>query len=146
MPQSFTFQIEISGFTSVIAVTGRHTLEELAFAILKSVGFQCDHCFGFYDNLEYALHSREEYTVFADLGETDNKNDPGVSGTLVHQAFQPGKRMIFLFDYGDNWQFVVTCLRVEDIKKTFRRPKILETQGTPPTQYAVWQEEEGEEN
>lgn len=42
--------------------------------------------------------------------------------------------MTFLFDYGDDWMFLVRCTEEVEMR-AFKRPKILGTSGTPPEQY-----------
>jgi hypothetical protein len=43
--------------------------------------------------------------------------------------------MVFHFDYGDDWFFLVTCTAVKEsaVKRPFK--KIVATHGTPPEQY-----------
>jgi hypothetical protein len=53
--------------------------------------------------------------------------------------------MLFHFDYGDDWHFIVTCVKTEETKSQFRKPKILEKQGTPPEQYPDYDEDEDED-
>ena len=78
--------------------------------------------------------SNEEYTLFADIGEEVKEGDIGVETTPIINAFQPGKKMTFLFDYGDSWMFLVTCTEEVEMR-AFKRPKILSTVGKPPEQY-----------
>ncbi|MGD9417391.1 MAG: IS1096 element passenger TnpR family protein [Verrucomicrobiota bacterium JB025] len=141
--KTFTFHISHGPWSADLQLTANHTLYELAETIIKAVGFDLDHCFGFYNNLERVTPSSEEYTLFADLGEEANAHDPGVENTLLDQVFEPRKPLLFLFDYGDAWRFLVTCTSEEN-HRAFKRPKILTTTGTPPVQYSYPNEEEEE--
>ena len=83
-------------------------LEDLAAAIVNAFGFDFDHAFGFYSSLKgnYSK-SPERYELFADLGDAD-EGVKSVRRTKLSTAFpELGKQMLFLFDYGDEWQFKV---------------------------------------
>jgi len=43
--------------------------------------------------------------------------------------------MLFHFDYGDDWFFLVTCTAVKESAAKRRFKKVLSTRGTPPVQY-----------
>jgi hypothetical protein len=131
---ALNFKIEHADWTAELCLVATHTLADLAAAIITAVGFDFDHSFGFYDNLKNPYRSKEEYTLFADLGEAGKEGDTGVQSTLVSSVFRPRKKMIFLFDYGDDWMFLVTCTG-EVETRAFKRPKILSTSGEPPQQY-----------
>ena len=45
--------------------------------------------------------------------------------------------MVFLFDFGDNWEFDVTLEEVDEAK-TLAKPVILESKGAAPPQYRSW--------
>lgn len=45
------------------------------------------------------------------------------------------KRMLFLFDYGDEWHFIVELKRTETPKKEMSYPFIVESVGEVPSQY-----------
>jgi hypothetical protein len=132
---ALTFLIEHGDFSVTLVHPENHTLEDLAETILKAVDFDMDHCFGFYDKLGRPGETKEEYTLFADIGEEANPGDRGVRTTRLPDVFHPGKKLIFLFDYGDDWRFDVTCKSIEETKSKFRKPKILNPHGTPPVQY-----------
>jgi len=97
--------------------------------------------FEFCDNLKNPYRSKERYTLFADMGEDADHDDPGVKETLVSTVFRPKRKMVFHFDYGDDWMFLVTCTAVKEsaAKRPFK--KVLGTTGTPPEQYPDCEEE-----
>lgn len=59
----------------------------------------------------------------------------GVKATEVGEVFAPKKKMLYLFDYGDEWHFRVECLRGEPAEAKARYPKLLESVGEAPPQY-----------
>jgi Plasmid pRiA4b ORF-3-like protein len=133
--RAVTFLIEHGDFSVTLMHSENHTLEDLAETILKSVKFDRDHCFGFYDKLGSQGETQEEYTLFSDIGEESNPGDPGVQTTALLDVFQPGKKLIFLFDYGDDWRFDVTCKSIDETTSKFRKPKIVNPKGKLPSQY-----------
>jgi len=58
-----------------------------------------------------------------------------VEQTLVSAVFRPKRKMIFHFDFGDDWFFLITCTAVKESDKKRRFKKVLATSGTPPEQY-----------
>lgn len=139
--KTLLFKVEHGDWSAELQLPAIENLETLAETIIKAVGFDMDHCYGFYNNLKRYYDSTEEYTLFADIGEDCKDSDTGVQGTSIDEVFQPKKRMLFLFDYGDDWMFPVTCTG-EAESKPFKRPKILSTTGTPPVQYPSWEEDD----
>lgn len=119
-----------------IEIEGTASLRTLAEAITMSFDFDFDHAFGFYSKLTGRYHdSPERYELFADLGEAD----PGVGSvekTAVAKAFpKVGKKMLFLFDYGDDWQFTVELVKRGEKKPALRYPRLLLASGDAPDQY-----------
>lgn len=134
--KTYHFNIQISDLSADVSLGGEWTLYEFAEFIIKTVGFDFDHPFEFHDDPMDPYRSKERYSLFADLGEGEDANDAGVKETLVSAVFREGREMGFLFDYGDDWGFRVTCTRVaEDPKAKRRFRKVLATSGEPPVQY-----------
>jgi hypothetical protein len=132
--KTLLFKVERGDWNAELQLPATATLEELANTIINAVGFDMDHCYGFYNNLKRYFDSSEEYTLFFDIGEDSTETDTGVQGTGIADVFQPKKKMLFLFDYGDDWMFLVNCTG-EAEAKPFKRPKLLSTKGKPPEQY-----------
>ncbi|MCB1226615.1 MAG: hypothetical protein KDK99_12445 [Verrucomicrobiales bacterium] len=127
--------LDVEPFSAEIALGGEWSLYNLAEFILKTVGFRCDHSFEFCDNLKNPFRSKERYSLFADMGEEDDPNDLGVHNTPVSTVFHPRTKMLFMFDYGDDWRFLITCTAVKESPAKRRFKKVLSTTGTPPEQY-----------
>ena len=136
--QEYHFKIQHDGFTAEVAVGGDCSLYNFAAFIIKTVGFDFDHCFEFCDNLKNSYRSKERYTLFADIGE--EADDPGVKKTKLSDVFHPRRKMLFHFDYGDDWFFPVTCTAINEsaAKRAFK--KVVATRGTPPVQYPDFEE------
>ncbi len=126
-----------------IEIDSRKSLHELASGIVDALDFDFDHAFGFYSKLTGPYHqSPEKYELFADL--EDGASDAGsVQDTTVVQAFPAvGKKMLFLFDYGDEWRFKVELTALGQKAPRARYPKILASVGKPPPQYPPMDEED----
>lgn len=126
-----------------LLVSGDTTLDELAGLILKSFNFDNDHCYGFYSNFESYHDSEEAYEIFIDFAE--EAGDPfgrvvegakKVGTAKVNKVFQPQKKMLFLFDYGDKWEFEIECLEQTEQEKAKAVLKITNRQGKAPKQYS----------
>lgn len=120
-----------------IAVLSSQNLYNLAESIIDSFGFDFDHCFGFFDSLKTWVGSKEKYELFTDLPDTEKT--PGaksVKKTKINQVFkQQGNKMLFLFDYGDNWEFVVELLKVALVDRGKPYPFVVAKVGRAPKQY-----------
>ena len=125
-----------------VEIESTASLRDLAEAIVMSFDFDFDHAFGFYsERTERYRQSPEKYELFADLGEAD----PGVGSverTLVAKAFpKVGRKMLFVFDYGDEWRFELELIKFGEKKPKTRYPRLLVTSGDAPAQYPEMDED-----
>ena len=116
-----------------IEIDSGKSLYDLAEGIVGAFDFDLDHAFGFYSKLTgYYHNSPIKYELFADLegGESDAGS---VKRTKVAQAFPDvGSKMLFLFDYGDQWQFKVEVIGLGEKVPKARYPKVIKSVGTAP--------------
>jgi hypothetical protein len=129
-----------------IELPGDRTLYDLAGAIVQAFGFDFDHAFGFFPKLTGNIFSANpRYDLFADMGE-DN-GSLSVKRTMVAQAFpKVGRKMTFLFDYGDEWRFRVELVGRGQKVPRARYPKILASVGQAPEQYPDMEDEQENED
>ena len=85
------------------------------------------------------------------MGEKDATADlpkaMGVKKTKTAEAFtELGQKMQFLFDYGDEWRFLVEFVRVGGKTKEKRYPLLLGEFGQAPEQCPDWDEEDDEDD
>lgn len=118
------------------------SLYRLARAIVDAYNFYFDHCFGFFSRMSESRYfdSERKYELFTDLIEEGERIEPTGAGsvkkTKVKEVwFEIGDKMMFLFDYGDDWQFAVRLVKFgeKDAKKKY--PLILKKVGKAPKQY-----------
>ena len=118
-----------------IEIDSGKSLYDLAEGIVGAFDFDLDHAFGFYSKLTgHYFDSPSKYELVADLeGESDAKS---VKRTKVAQAFPDvGSKMLFLFDYGDQWEFKVEVIGLGEKVPKARYPKVIKSVGTAPPQY-----------
>ncbi|MBF0618751.1 MAG: hypothetical protein HQL19_01155 [Candidatus Omnitrophica bacterium] len=122
-----------------IAVSSYRSLYHLAEAVIKSVGFKLDHCFAFYGDMDAKPSSKQSeiYELFVDIGEeASGPHAKGVKNVQIGAAFSAvGKKMLFRFDYGDDWRFSVELKDIRAIEPGQRLPIILKRVGKAPKQY-----------
>jgi len=125
-----------------IEILGSTNLYKLAEVIIKSYDFDFDHCFGFFNKIAESNYfkSEKKYELFTDLIEEGEELEPtgaeSVKKTKVKEVWQDiGDKMLFLFDYGDNWQFIVKLIKFGEKKTNQKYPKVLTKTGRAPRQY-----------
>ncbi len=121
-----------------IGISGTKSLYNFAGTIVKAFGFYFDHCFGFYSNLVSRNDSSVGYELFADIGEEPlRQHFKGVKKTKISEAFgATGTKMLFFFDYGDAWHFIVELKEMRDTLPNESLPVLLESIGKAPIQYS----------
>ncbi len=124
-----------------IKISGNRSLYSFAKTITKAFGFLFDHAFGFYDSFDL-MNAQKVYELFTDVGEPSSPAAKGVKKTKVSQAFvNPGEKMLFLFDYGDEWRFTVELKEIRKAEKGESEPVVLESIGKSPEQYPPCEED-----
>ena len=127
-----------------IEIEASKSLHRLAEAIVGAFGFDFDHAFGFYSDLTGRYHEAEaeRYELFADMGEAD-EGVRSVRRTKLGIAFpKVGKKMLFLFDYGDEWQFKVELIGLGQKEPRASYPRVVKQVGQAPPQYPDLDEDE----
>ncbi|MHB8644513.1 MAG: hypothetical protein ACYDAR_01840 [Thermomicrobiales bacterium] len=81
------------------------------------------------------------------LADLDEDDAPDVDDILIRDVPYPGKtgkkEFLFLFDYGDEWEFGVKLLGTRDtLTPKADYPRITATRGEAPLQYPPWDEDD----
>jgi Plasmid pRiA4b ORF-3-like protein len=75
--------------------------------------------------------------------ERYDKHQSYTDNIVVAQIFEPKKKMVFLFDYGDMWTFVLECLEIREPKPQENRfPYGYNAKGDAPVQYGDFEDDE----
>jgi hypothetical protein len=119
-----------------IEIAGTGSLYTLAQAIVRSFDFDFDHAFGFYSKLKGNIYdSPVRYELFVDIGEGEG-DARSVKRTRIIKAFPSvGTKMRFLFDYGDEWEFLVELVERKPKEPKVKLPRLLISAGKAPAQY-----------
>lgn len=135
----FHFKVSIKSNPTVyreFQIKGENSLYDLADILLYTFGFDLDHCFGFFDKKEgNYFESKEKYELFADLDDVEPVDSKSVEKTNIKDVFKAGKEMLFLFDYGEEWLFLINCEKVLKPEGTQKYPQVLNSVGEAPAQY-----------
>lgn len=120
-----------------IQIPKTKSLYNFAEVIVKAFDFYFDHCFGFYDNFQKYHDSKKMYELFADIDEEPvDPKAKGVKKTKICQAFKKsGEKLLFFFDYGQCWRFIVELKEIKNATKWDFKPVILKSIGKAPPQY-----------
>lgn len=112
------------------------SLYVLAQAIVRSFDFDFDHPFGFYSKLRGNIYdSPIRYELFVDMGEGEGEAR-SVKRTRVIETFPSvGTKMRFLFDYGDEWEFLIELIERKPKEPKVKLPRLLISAGEAPVQY-----------
>jgi len=123
-------------------ISAASSLHALARAIIRFFDFDFDHAFGFYSKLKGTIYdSPARYELFVDMGESES-DARSVKRTRVIEAFRTvGTKMRFLFDYGDEWVFLVELVSRKRKEPKVKLPRLLSSIGKAPVQY-VYPEDE----
>jgi len=151
MHNSKVFQIKIiqsGGYNRIrgqpyriIDIPDDCTLYEFASVITNLFDFDFDHAFGFYSDIKNYYQAPEGYELFADMGE--NTNFKGVKKTRIKNVFkEPKKRWLFLFDYGDDWHFILEKIKDVQYDPKEKYYKLIKSVGEPLPQYPDFEEDE----
>lgn len=117
-----------------VEIESTATLEDLHFAIIEAVNFDNDHLYEFYISRTERSQDRQRF---------DEENGEIYNRTLESlYPLEKGKKLFYMFDYGDSWVFKITKSRKKpyDADSNIEYPKLLKTVGKPPEQYPTWEE------
>ena len=113
------------------------TLYDLAEAILDSFGFANDHLHAFFlDNDSWS--DGNSYYLEPDRGQRDS-----TKYSLEKAGFQKDLKFVFLFDFGDEWEF--KCKVLKELDEATKDTEILRSVGEAPEQYPDYDDEDDDD-
>jgi len=118
-----------------IEIESTDSLHTLAEVITRAFGFDFDHAFGFFSRLTGRVFASPiRYELFAD--DAIGGASRNVRNTALGDAFpRLGSKMLFLFDYGDEWRFRLEVVGSGEGAPEGRHPKVIAAVGKAPEQY-----------
>jgi hypothetical protein len=129
---TYLFKVSLSrGIWRKIEMAAKHTLDQLHLAIQEAFEFDNDHLYSFFmDNKRF---SYERYN------SPHDEEGPFAGEVMLGElGLYPGKTFLYLFDYGDEWEFKVEVEEINSDKPLPISPKIVGKRGEAPAQYPDW--------
>ncbi|WP_446011504.1 IS1096 element passenger TnpR family protein [Candidatus Electrothrix sp.] len=117
-----------------IALSGESTFDAFAEAILRAFDFGNDHLYQFIYSDSYGLKKYISHPALEEKPFTD-------ATRLGNISCYAGMEMIFFFDFGDCWEFLVQVEETDADTTDGSEPVILERRGKAPEQYPDYDDE-----
>lgn len=132
---NFYFKISLKYDKKIWRIIGIHSsnvMEDLHSAIQEAFRFDDDHCYLF--SLDGEGYNSVDVVMRAECSQ--DEMDMIAEETVIESLeWQPKHQFLYIFDFGDNWEFDCELLSVEASEKPLLKYKILESQGKAPKQY-----------
>jgi hypothetical protein len=127
----YTFKVSLSkDLWRKIRLAGNHTFSDLHMAIQEGFEFDNDHLYAYY----FGGSRRKGKAIYCeDVEDYDNK--VAEETKIVEFELFKGQSFIYLFDFGDQWEFKVELVSFEKNGNFPIKPVIIESKGEPPEQY-----------
>ena len=138
---NFIFKVSLEKTVwRIISIGFNHSLDELHLAIQDAFDFDNDHLYTFF--MDGKRYSKERY-------ESPNCEDgPYADEAIIGEiGLYTGQKILYLFDYGDSWEFEVQLLNINEEDEPVKEPLVIDSKGEAPEQYPYWEDydEEDEE-
>jgi len=116
------------GIWRKIQISTGATLDELSSAILDAFSFDHDHLYAFYMDEKGRKYNVPTYY------SPDFREEPGADSIILQDFnFIAGTKFLYLYDFGDEWQFTITFDK--DVAETTPHPIVVQSCGEAPEQY-----------
>ena len=115
-----------------IIIRDTSTLDELSSAILDAFDFDEDHLYRFVYATRFGMDAE---VVHPYMDDAISAADVRIGDLPVHDGF----RMLYNYDFGDNWLFDVVLERIEPPQRDSARYRIGDREGESPEQYPSWE-------
>ena len=131
---TYIFKVALAGnLWRRIEMSGKHTFLDLHGIIQKAYKFDEDHLYSFFMDGKRWSHERFA-SPYEDKGPYVDDVRIGELGLFV------GQKILYLFDYGDQWCFHVELEEIRTSGPKPNKPKIIEKKGKAPEQYGYFEE------
>ncbi|MFT5875426.1 MAG: hypothetical protein ACI8WT_004419 [Clostridium sp.] len=130
----YTFKVSLGkNVWSKIRLSADYTLYDLHNAIQDAFEFDDDHMYSFF--MDGKAWSKNVFTCDGDEGPFVDEVEIGELELYEKQNF------LYLFDYGDQWEFNVEVFNIGETKEKLLNPEIIESKGEIPEQYPDFDDE-----
>lgn len=115
-----------------IKLSGKHTLCDLHDAIQDAFDFDNDHLYAFYIGGNRSTGK----PIYCEVAY-DGEDGLVIEETSIQElGLFVGQKLIYLFDFGDMWEFELKLTGIEKEEPLPLRPAIVEAKGKSPEQYS----------
>ena len=123
------FKVSLGKVWRRIAISSEDLLVDLSDAILSAFGFDNDHL--------HQFSYRDRFGAQASVHHPFMEGSPPFTSemTVGEVPLRAGDSMIYLFDFGDQWEFEVKLEEVQPPNAKIKRARVLEKHGKAPEQY-----------
>lgn len=127
---TYTFKITYQKNCWCKVILGaNHTMADLHHIIIDSFQFDDDHLYSFFMD-------GKKWSRNCIVAPMDNSGDPIATEVKIGSVgLHAKKNFMYLYDYGDEWIFTVSVLKIEKDKREPITPCLLERKGSGPEQY-----------
>lgn len=74
--------------------------------------------------------------TYSDTYEDSDSKIKDVNEVKINEVFDKiGKKMLFIYDFGDEWQFIIELLGTDSPKPNKKYPYFIKSSGRAPSQY-----------
>ena len=112
-----------------IETLSNQTLDDLHIEIINAFEFDFDHLYAFFMSNECWDESTEYSDPKCDSGESAD----GI--TISELNLIPKQKFLYLYDFGDEWEFEVEFIGNGKKDEKIEYPRIIESKGKSPEQY-----------
>jgi hypothetical protein len=133
----YTFKVSYTGgIWRKVVLSGKHTMNTLHDMILDAFDFDDDHLYSFFmDGVKWSTDCI--------TSPYDNDGQPVATEIQIGEiGLEQGQRFLYLFDYGDEWTFVVEVENIQELDSVPFKPYLMEGKGKAPAQYPEYYEED----
>jgi hypothetical protein len=125
---NFIFKVSVAPKVwRTIALSSKHTLDDLHYTIQEAFNFDADHLYAFYMDGRWCSDERFE--------SPDSDGPPADEVTIGELGLAAKQSFLYHFDFGDDWRFDVILLEIKTGEPLLKKPKIIEQHGEAPEQY-----------
>lgn len=127
---TYTFKVSLSKtIWRKINLSYKHTFGDLHNAIQEAFEFDNDHLYAFY----MGGNRRTGKAIYCEYA--DHEDLIAETTTIESLNLYQGERFLYLFDFGDEWEFNVEIVELDNEAPVPLKPMIIESKGKSPEQY-----------
>ena len=112
-----------------IRLSHNHSLRDLHMAIQDAFLFDDDHLYAFY----IGGNQRTGKPIYCE--DTHGEGTTAEETRIFDLELYKGQKMLYLFDFGDQWKFDVELIEIDREAPLPLKPMIIESKGEAPEQY-----------